>query len=565
MDELPEPTEAPAPFVQSGPGLFGAPSSTTQTTMGDDFATNRSIEMPVGQGTAFAAPLANPDSLAAQELRRRQLAAGQSEMTGYTVPRGTVGDDVGGGVIAVTPASIIIRPDLFQFRDDAGGASGVQTRGVDDLVANWQWDRYDPIAVVAAPDAPGQYVVVGGHHRLAAISRLQAENPDQWRSAINVRVLEGDISTEAGRQQIQQAALLSNYGVRPTTLLADTEAVRRLWADGLTRQQIASETKKTPGQIDSLTAFSHLALKDRQLVQNVPDFYGPAVELGKRVGQGQMTADEASALLNFWRNEYDETGRAISRQAAANLLKLQGQAGEQSDQSSFLLGDTAAYNAVKKAAEENTQLAGDIKKLRRQLAQCQDLGESSGQDVSAVEAPTMARLAQLETVLAERNRLLVKGGMSGTLELPKAPKEWPKAAPEKPRAKLEVKYEETIQPRVSTAPASSETARATAIAKAVKEAGDKKMSSGDASVTQASLTEALGRIEAQIQRIGKGKSNLSNAARRDKLGQLKERRERLQQDLDESSAPKRESKRERKPRRQPVPAYDTTPPAMVLR
>ena len=583
VEEHPEPEESAAPFVQSGPDLFAAPSSTTQTTMGDDFATNRSIEMPVGRGTASAEPLANVESLAAQEGRRRQLAAGQSEMPDYAAPenlsQGTPGGDVGGGVIAVAPGRIVVRPDLFQFRDDAGGGAGVATGAIDNLVANWQWGRYDPIAVVASPDVPGRYVVVGGHHRLAAIQRLQDENPQQWRDRINVRVLEGDISTEAGRQEVQQSALLSNYGVRPTTLLADTEAVRRLWADGLTRPQIASEMKKTSGQVDSLTAFAHLTLKDRRLVQAVPDFYGPAVELGKRVGQRQMTPDEASALLNYWRNEYDETGRAISRQAAANLLQLQGQASEQSDQSSFLLGDTAAYNAVRKAAEENTELAAEIKKLRRQLVQCQTLGEATGQDVSAMARRTTARLAQLEGVLAERNRLLVKGGMGGTLELPAVPKQWPGNGAENPPPESEPKAKPPASARRETKrKAAQETDQATAIARAVRQAGAEKVSSPDAAATQLSMMEAMGRIEAQIERLGKGPGNLSTSARREKLGQLKERRGRLQIELGKALPTQSEATegwrqqrskgnaRNRKPR-EPKPrpgAYDSTVPTLTI-
>ena len=78
---------------------------------------------------------------------------------------------------------ISVRPDLFQARDTSGGASYSDER-VKEIVANWNPERFDPIAVVANPEHPGEYIVIGGHHRLEAVKRLDLPT-------VPVRVLSG--------------------------------------------------------------------------------------------------------------------------------------------------------------------------------------------------------------------------------------------------------------------------------------------------------------------------------------------------------------------------------------
>ena len=56
------------------------PVVTAQTTMGAGFETNRSLAMPVGEGRATGAPLADPSRLQAAQERRDLLARGQKDM-----------------------------------------------------------------------------------------------------------------------------------------------------------------------------------------------------------------------------------------------------------------------------------------------------------------------------------------------------------------------------------------------------------------------------------------------------------------------------------------------------
>ena len=56
------------------------PVVTAQSTMGAGFETNRSLAMPVGEGRATGAPLADPSRLQAAQERRDLLARGQKDM-----------------------------------------------------------------------------------------------------------------------------------------------------------------------------------------------------------------------------------------------------------------------------------------------------------------------------------------------------------------------------------------------------------------------------------------------------------------------------------------------------
>ena len=80
------------------------PEPPAQSTLGNDFATNRSLEMPVASPPAKAAPLADVEALEALKYRKEQLAAGQQDIfedesfaervkpAKYVPPKGAYGD-----------------------------------------------------------------------------------------------------------------------------------------------------------------------------------------------------------------------------------------------------------------------------------------------------------------------------------------------------------------------------------------------------------------------------------------------------------------------------------------
>ena len=67
---------AATPAQDTGFGL----EPTAQSTLDNDFATNRSLEMPVASPPAKAAPLADVEALGALKYRKEQLAAGQQDI-----------------------------------------------------------------------------------------------------------------------------------------------------------------------------------------------------------------------------------------------------------------------------------------------------------------------------------------------------------------------------------------------------------------------------------------------------------------------------------------------------
>ena len=104
---------------------------------------------------------------------------------------------------ALSPQSIEMRPDLFQGRETSSGKAFDET-AVQVIVDNFDFERFDPIAVVADPDQPGKYIVIAGHHRLEAVKRLQTAAPGSDFDAVPVRILSGDINDAEQRQAFGQ-------------------------------------------------------------------------------------------------------------------------------------------------------------------------------------------------------------------------------------------------------------------------------------------------------------------------------------------------------------------------
>ena len=119
----------------------------------------------------------------------------------------------------VPVATVGVRPDLFQARDTSLGEAHSDDR-VKEIVANWNPERFDPIAVVANPDRPGEYIVISGHHRLEAVKRLDLP-------AVPVRVLSGDIRDAGERQRLErEAGRLAGFAGDATLGAFDAERKR---------------------------------------------------------------------------------------------------------------------------------------------------------------------------------------------------------------------------------------------------------------------------------------------------------------------------------------------------
>lgn len=311
-------------------------------------------------------------------------------------------------------ASIVVRPDLFQWRDE-GGKEGRDDEQVTRLVREWDWERYDPLTVVRSPDNPDSHIVIGGHHRFDAMSQLVGERPAEFTN-VQVRVLQGDVNDPEDRQRLVNQAILSNYGVHGTSLFADVKAAQEFKRQGLSARQIADRMNiKRVSKVEDLLAFGNLAQHVQQRVQIEPALYPMAAELGRAMDRG-MTQDEASGFFNIWVMQYQENQELPSPTVIRNILRLQAQKKAAGEQATFV-GSQDFIAAYQGMIAENDAMERELTTLRRRLAACERL-EEVGTDVSAVSAAAQARIEALESTLAARRSALLDDKGDGELVLP---------------------------------------------------------------------------------------------------------------------------------------------------
>ena len=321
---------------------------------------------------------------------------------------------------------IDVRPDLFQARDTNAGQSFDDER-VRQIVDNWNPERFDPLSVVANPDAPGRYIVIGGHHRLEAVRRLDIEQ-------VPVRALAGDIGDPEDRRRLEREAVISNFGVAESNLRERVNAAGRLADSGLDTAEVARDMRMKRNEAERLLWLRRLppGVIERVMVQ--PELAVAAAELGRSMERHGMEAETVHGLFTRWIKDYEESGQVpgqyVLRQQLDTLAETsRGPAG---DQAGFagLAGFGGDVTLAK--FEQERQKAEDLQRSARgtqqRLTSCESLAAELGIDIESVK---QAAETKLDLLTAEQEASVRR---TLTLHRAEVTGEAVELAPEAPRA-----------------------------------------------------------------------------------------------------------------------------------
>ena len=327
----------------------------------------------------------------------------------------------------VPTSRIAVRPGLFQARDVTAGGSYDEER-VRQITGNWNPERFDPLSVVADPEKPGSYFVIGGHHRLEAVRRLGLET-------VPVRVLAGDINVPGERRRLEREAVVSNFGVAETNLREKVNAAGRLADSGMDQVQVAREMRLRRGEAERLLWLRRLppGMLERVMVQ--PELAPAAAELGRAVDRHGMGPETVQGLFTRWDREYEETGHIpgqyVLRQQLDGLAAAnRGPEGEQTGFGGLegFGGDVVLtrFDAERHTAED---LRRKVRGTQQRLTSCEALAQELGVEIGDVKEAAQTRLDVLtaeQEASVRRTLTLHRAEASG--EPPPQPAERPQPA-----------------------------------------------------------------------------------------------------------------------------------------
>lgn len=201
------------------------------------------------------------------------------------------------GVIDINPTEVIEDPRNFQPRSQRYNRAGITEASINDIVQNYNPNRFDPIKVWHRPDDDA-YVVISGHHRLEASRRLNLEN-------IPATVVEGDLA-EAKRVARQSNSITA---LKPTEY---GRAVRAEMDEGVNINQAAATHKLKRADAERYVRSTYMPDDLQELLDNGQLKISQASLLGEAVQDGTMsTAD----VQSFYRN------RMLTREYTDGQLK----------------------------------------------------------------------------------------------------------------------------------------------------------------------------------------------------------------------------------------------------
>ena len=290
----------------------------------------------------------------------------------------------------VPPGRIAVRPGLFQARDVNAGGSYDEER-VRQITGNWNPERFDPLSVVADPEKPGSYIVIGGHHRLEAVRRLGLET-------VPVRVLAGDINVPGERRRLEREAVVSNFGVAETNLREKVNAAGRLADSGMDQVQVAREMRLRRGEAERLVWLRRLppGMLERVMVQ--PELAPAAAELGRAVDRHGMGPETVQGLFTRWDREYEETGHIpgqyVLRQQLDGLAAANR--GPEGEQTGFGGLEGFGGDVVLTRFDEERHTAEDLQRkvrgTQQRLTSCEALAQELGVEIGDVKEAAQTRL-----------------------------------------------------------------------------------------------------------------------------------------------------------------------------
>ena len=298
---------------------------------------------------------------------------------------------------ALSPQSIEMRPDLFQGRETSSGKAFDET-AVQVIVDNFDFERFDPIAVVADPDQPGRYIVIAGHHRLEAVKRLQTAAPGSDFDAVPVRILSGDINDAEQRQALVNAALLSNYTVRGTNVREDARTVGTLRSGGMSIPEIAKQMSVNQSAVRRLLWLNEVppTIIDRAVLQ--PELLPVVTQLGRAKADYGLTDEQIDGVFRRLIADYEETEKIPSERVIGGTLKLLAESkGEAGTQAGMLEGMGA--DVILAEYQRRAQRAEDLRnaqaRLRSRLSSCEALALELGVDIEEIKQRANTRADEL--------------------------------------------------------------------------------------------------------------------------------------------------------------------------
>ena len=427
------------PEMEKGDGiLFAAPMTEEQSRrlgsgLETDEETGRTLT-PTERWEADAnRPLPAPEPAPAAPAKAVSPSSGpapENSKAPATQPATTPAASTGAlPTIENVPTSrIAVRPGLFQARDVTAGGSYDEER-VRQITSNWNPERFDPLSVVADPEKPGSYIVIGGHHRLEAVRRLGLET-------VPVRVLAGDINVPQERRRLEREAVVSNFGVAETNLREKVNAAGRLADSGMDQVQVAREMRLRRGEAERLLWLRRLppGMLERVMVQ--PELAPAAAELGRAVDRHGMGPETVQGLFTRWDREYEETGHIpgqyVLRQQLDGLAAAnRGPEGEQTGFGGLegFGGDVVLtrFDAERHTAED---LQRRVRGTQQRLTSCEALAQELGVDIGDVKEAAQTRLDVLtaEQEASVRRTLTLHRAEAAGESTPPQPAERPQPA-----------------------------------------------------------------------------------------------------------------------------------------
>ena len=300
---------------------------------------------------------------------------------------------------ALNPRDVEMRPDLFQGRETTSGLA-YDEAAVKVIVDNFDFERFDPIAVVADPENEGRYIVIAGHHRLEAVKRLQASAEGDDFDAIPVRILSGDVGDSDQRQALVRVALLSNYTVRGTNVREDARTVGALRDGGMSIADIAIQMSVNQSAVRRLLWLNQAppTIIDRAVLQ--PELLPMVTQLGRAKGEYGLTDEQIDGVFRRLLTDYEATEKIPSERVIGGTLKLlAGSRGEGGTQAGMLEGMGA--DAILAEYQRRAQRAEDLRnaqaRLRSRLTSCEALAIELGVDIDEIKRLAQTRSEALTT------------------------------------------------------------------------------------------------------------------------------------------------------------------------
>lgn len=289
----------------------------------------------------------------------------------------------------VSLEQIRTRPELFQARDTTPGAS-FDERKVQNLVENWSPDRVDPLVV--APDPEGGYVVLSGHHRLEAARRVGAED-------LPVRVVNADLTTNAGMNRAQTEAILGNFGQAEQNVRERVRAFSTLADHGMSVDEIGAQARMSAEKVQRTLDVGHAGAAIVDRVTANPQLEGVAAEVGRFRRMFGVSEEDAQgtfdALVRRGKGETLPSAPAVRRMLDRMAPAFENRQLPGFEGNGFGGDSTPLYQAVREGAKLQDELLSAQRRINREIASVKSLGERAGVDVSQLEAAGQTELSSI--------------------------------------------------------------------------------------------------------------------------------------------------------------------------